>query len=180
MKPLIQIALPTGHVYELATNVVAEHRAKAMQELHSEEFPTLAEAMTETTELFTENGYEIRDWALNQMQPDELLATARLVRFTPPEQNLQEGEWTYSDFHAPLAELDGDQIMKHPVESVLSTMAASNQLCNVTVLNGPDGKAYAAMALIIGDQNVVGAYITALQFVGNQITNPESAPAATH
>lgn len=178
MKTFIQIALPTGHVYEVATRVVAESRAKSMQALHSSEFPTLEDAMADTTELFAEDTYQIKDWALNQMQPDELLSAARLVRFTPPDQDLQYGEWTYSDHPAPLAELGGDEIMKHPVESVLSTMAASGQLCNVTVLNGPDGNAHAAMALIIGDQNIIGSYIAALQFVGDKIT--EAPATAAH
>lgn len=176
MKPFIQIALPTGHVYEVAARVVAENRAKVMQELHSQEFPTLDAAIADTSELF-EDGYEIKDWALNQMNPEEILATARLVRFTPPEQDLQYGAWTYSDHPAPVAELDGNEIMQHPVESVLSTMAASNQLCNVTVLNGPDGNPHAAMALVIGDASIIGAYIAALQFVGDKITEVPATAA---
>jgi hypothetical protein len=180
MKAYTQIALPTGHFYELPTEVIAQHRAAAMQKLHPDEFATLDAALEDSRGLFAESHPDIRDWALNQMNQDEVLAHARLVRFTPPKQYLHEGEWSYSDMPAMSGEIDGANIMQHTVESVLSVMAVSQQLCNVTVLNGPDGKPHAAIALMIGNEKIIGAYLTALSFVGEQITGGATAPAVTH
>lgn len=179
MKPFTQIALPTGHFYELPTEAIAQHRAAVMQKAHPDEFATLESALEDSRELFKDDDYNIQDWAQNNMQQDEVLSHARLVRFTPPEQSLQEGTWATSDQPAMSGEIDGSTIMQHTVESVLSVMAASQQLCNVTVLNGEDGKPHAAMALIIGNEAIIGSYLTALQFVGNQITG-QTAPTPTH
>lgn len=178
MKPYIQIALSTGHVFEIATQVIAENRAKAMQELHKDEFATLDEALADTVELFEDN-YQVRDWALNNMNPEDYMPTARLVRFTPPEQDFNSAEWSHHDNRAMMGELDGQQIMRQPVEAVLSTMAMSNQIANVTVLNGSDGAPFGAMALFIGNQNVIGAYVTAIQFTTERILGDAPAPA-TH
>lgn len=179
MKPFTQISLPTGHMYEVPTDVIAQHRAAVMLNSHPEEFPTLESALEDSRGLFKDSDYDIRDWALNNMNQDEVLAHARLVRFTPPEQSLNDGEWTHSDTPAISGEIDGSTIMQQTVESVLSLMAASQQLCNVTVLNNEDGKPHAAMALIIGNEHIIGSYLTALQFVGNQITG-STAPTPTH
>lgn len=179
MKPFIQIKLPTGHLYELPSEPIAQDRAKAMQMMHPDEFPTLESALEDSRELFKDDAWNVQDWAQNNMKLDEVLAHARLVRFTPPEQSLQDGEWSYTDAPAMVGEIDGTTIMQQPVEAVLSVMAASQQLCNVTVLNNEDGKPHAAMALIIGNEAIIGSYITALQFVGNQITG-QTAPTPTH
>lgn len=179
MKQFTQISLPTGHMYEVPTDVIAQHRAAVMLNAHPEEFPTLESALEDSRGLFKDSDYDIRDWALNNMNQDEVLAHARLVRFTPPEQSLIDGEWAHSDTPAISGEIDGSTIMQQTVESVLSLMAASQQLCNVTVLNNEDGKPHAAMALIIGNEAIIGSYLTALQFVGNQITG-QTTPPATH
>lgn len=179
MKQFTQISLPTGHMYEVPTDVIAQHRAAVMLNAHPEEFPTLESALEDSRGLFKDSDYDIRDWALNNMNQDEVLANARLVRFTPPEQSLNDGEWTHSDAPTMSGEIDGNTIMQHPVESVLSVMAMSQQLCNVTVLNNADGKPYAAMAFIIGNEAVISAYLTAMQFVGDKITN-QTTPTPTH
>lgn len=168
MKPYVQIALSTGHVFEVATETIAAHRAKIMLELHPSEFADLDASLADTREVF-DDALEVRDWALNNMRPEEYVSSARLVRFVPPEQDFNTAEWSFHDHNAIMGELDGDKIMRQPVEAVLSTLAAANQLCNVTVLNGVDGKPFAMMSLVIGNENVIGAFVTALRFTADKV-----------
>lgn len=180
MKAFLHITTPAGHVYELPTEPIAQHRAKAMLELHKDEFADIEAALADTRELF-DDSYQIKDWASNNMNWSDLSDAARLIRYTPPGDGdlWFNGEFSYHDHQAMMGELDGATLMKQPVELVLNTMALSQQLCNVTVLNGPDGAPYAALALIIGNQPIIGSYVTALQFVGNQITGGvQAAPVA--
>lgn len=177
MKPFIQIALATGHVFEISTQVIAENRAKTMLEAHKDEFADLDAAMVDTVELFDDN-YQVEDWAKNNMNPEDYMPGARLVRFVAPEQDfVNAAEWTLHELPAMVGELDGEQIMRQPVEAVLSTMAAAQQLCSITVLNNNDGQPYAAMALIIGPGQVIDAYTKALAFITEKVTaKPEAAP----
>lgn len=171
MKPFTRIAFPSGHVYEIDTAAIAQSRASSMQGLHPDEFPTLEAALEDTTELFKEDDFAIQDWARNNMNWSDLSQAARLIRFRPAIlDHVNDCEWSHHEARAMIGEIDGDTVMQQPVEMVLNTMALSQQLCNVTVLNGPDGKPYAAMALIIGNEHVVGAYLQAMQLVGNSLT----------
>jgi len=176
MKSLIQIALPTGHVYEVPVAVVASSRAKTMLELHADEFSTIEAAMEDTVELFNDDMGQVRDWALNQMNWTDIEPVARMIRFSPPAIDLQAGEWTYHDHHALTGELDGATVMKSPVELVATVMAESQQLCNVTVLNGPDGEPFGAVAVITGAKPIVEAYLTTLRFTGEQIMAGATQP----
>lgn len=177
MKPYIQIALATGHVFEVKTDVIAKNRAAVMLAYHPDEFKNLDEALVDTVELF-DDADEIRDWALNNMNPPDYIGSARLVRFIAPEQDFNTSEWSYHDQAALMGELDGEQILRQPVEAVLSVLAASGQLCNVTVLNGEDGKPFGMMAVVIGNEPIVGAFISTLQYTAGQLSN--GAPALTH
>lgn len=179
MKPFIQIALSTGHVYEVPTEVIAQNRAKTMQELHPSEFPTLEDALADTRELF-DDGYQIEDWAKNNMNPPEYLPSARLIRFITPEQDFSNSaEWSFHDAPAMMGELTGDDILRQPIEAVLSVLGASQQICNVTVLNDNEGKPFAAMALIQGPEPVINAFVTALQFTAERVA-AATQPAITH
>lgn len=180
MKPFTHVAFSSGHLFEIQTAVIAQNRAKAMLDAHPDEFKNIDEAMTDTVELFDDN-YAIEDWARNNMNWDKDLAPfARLVRFTPPELDHANAEWSHVDHPAMVAELSGETILRSPVEAVISAMAVSGQICNMTVLNQPDesgeAKPYAAVALIIGNEHVVGAYAQAFTMVGN-VLNPAQTPA---
>lgn len=176
MKPFVQIAFPTGHVFEIPTAVIANDRAKSMQQRHPDEFPNLEAALEDTTELFKDSSYDVQDWARNNMNWSELEPQARLIRYAPAALDHINGcEWSLHDARAMVGELDGETIMRQPVEMVLNVMVLSQQLCNVTVLNGPDGKPYAAMALIIGTEPVIGTYLQAMQIVGNSLTGGQPA-----
>lgn len=177
MKPFTRIAVSTGHVFEVATEVIARDRAAAMLANHPDEFANLDEAMADTVELF-DDGYAIRDWALNNMNPDEYISGARLVRFLAPEQDFDSAEWSHHDLPSIVGELDGEQILRQPVEFVLSTMAASRQMVSVTVLNDGQSKPFGAMVLLLGDKPILDSFITALQFTSNHIANGK--PEQTH
>lgn len=183
MKKFLQITLGNGHVYEVPTSVIADNRATAMLALHPGEFATLSDAKEDTTALFAEDSFQIEDWAKNQMNWGEIVPHAKLIRVLPRTSDWPNVEVTYHDHQALLSELDGDVIMSQPVELIMHTMATNGQLCNVTVLNGEDGKPYAAMALMFGGEAVINSYLTGLQFVGNQLTQaaqPQQADAAAH
>lgn len=177
MKPFTQIAVSTGHVFEIATEVIAKDRAAAMLANHPDEFANLDEALADTVELF-DDASEIRDWALNNMNPDEYITGARLVRFVAPEQNFDSADWSFRDAPTIVGELDGEQILRQPVEFVLSTMATAQQMVNVTVLNDGEGEPFGAMVLIIGNKPVLDGFITALQFTAGHIAG--NTPDQTH
>lgn len=182
MKPFIQIALAAGHVYELPTEVIAQHRAQVMQKLHPDEFKTIDEALADTRELFGDD-YSISDWARNNMSPSDYLHAARLVRYTP-DKDFVNAEWTAHELPAMVAELDGEQVLSSPVEAVMATMAASKQLCNITVLNDAQGNPFGAAVMILGGPNVVQSFVTALQFTSDQLVGlaglGQQAPKQTH
>ena len=177
MKPFVQIALSTGHVFEVKTEVIARDRAAAMLANHPDEFANLDEALVDTVELF-DDADEIRDWALNNMNPPEYIGGARLIRFVAPEQDFDTAEWSFHDHNAIMGELDGEQILRQPVEAVLSVLAAAGQLCNVTVLNGDDGKPFGMLAVVIGNEPIIGAFISTLQYTAGQLS--DGAPTLTH
>lgn len=170
MKPYIQISLSTGHVYEISSEVIANHRAAYYHgKLKESEFPTLESALKDSREYFADSD-EIFDWAQNNMNPEDYLSSARLVRFTPPKQDFVNADWSAHEAQAISAELDGAQVLQQPVEAVMSAMAASRQICNITVLNGPTGAPFGAAVMVLGDNNTVGAFVTALQFTADQLT----------
>lgn len=182
MKAFIQIALAAGHVYELATEVIAQHRAQVMQKLHPDEFKTIDEALADTRELFDDD-YSISDWARNNMNPSDYMHAARLVRYTP-DKDFVNADWTAHELPAMVGELNGEQVLSSPVEAVMATMAASKQLCNITVLNDAQGNPFGAAVMILGGPNVVQSFITALQFTSDQLVGlaglGHQAPQQTH
>lgn len=184
MKNFIQIAMPTGHVYEIPTSVIANNRANSMLAAHPDEFADLAAALEDTQGLFADDSWNIKEWAANNMNWDELQPHAKLIRFKQDtDHQWYEGEFTYHDMPALLGELDGATIMHQPVELIMQTMATAGILCNVTVMNGTNGQPCGAFALIVGDAGVVNSYLTALQFTGNVLTGQDDAagaPATAH
>lgn len=180
MKPIkfVHIHQPNGCVFEIPVEVIAANRAAYYHDKFKEsEFPTLESAREDTDGLFADDAYEIKDWAANNMNWDELQQHARLVRFTPPDMQWQDGEWTYHEHRSITGELDADTVMKVPLELVATTMIEAQQLCNVTVLNAQDGKPFGAVAVVIGSPEVVQAYLTTLGFTTQQLTQGQPAPA---
>jgi len=180
MKPFIQIALSSGHVFEVPTQAIAENRAKDMLDLHKDEFADLAAALADTTELF-EDSSEIRDWALNNMNPSDYLPGSRLILFTPPEQDFNTAEWSYHDAPAIVGELDGETIMQTPLEYVASVMAASRQLCGITMCRSQAADEQVGVAVFLGPVSVTNTYAQALEVVTRNVAAQINAvPANTH
>jgi hypothetical protein len=168
MKPFIQIALATGHVYEVSTDVIADDRAAAVLSESPSKFVSLKDALDDTAKLFADESNIIL-WARG-MNPDNYLHSARLVRFTPPAKDFAGAQWSIHDAPAMSGELDGDQVMDQTVEAVMSTMSASRQFCNISVLNNQQGEPFGAAVLILGDNRAVSAFVTALNFTADQLT----------
>lgn len=182
MKQFIQIAATTGHVYEIPVAAIAANRAQTMLAMHSDEFKTIEEAMADTVELFKDSLYDIKDWATNNMNWSDLETHTRLIRFNPPAFDfVNDGEWTYHDHRAMNGELDAATIMKSPVEFVASTMAEARQICGVTVLNNEQGESFGAIAMIIGEPEVIKVFVSTLTYTAEQIGGGAMQTAAkTH
>lgn len=180
MKPFIQIALAAGHVYELPTEVIAQHRAKTMQELHSSEFPTLETALADTRELFADD-YNISDWAQNNMNPSDYHQHLRLVRFNVPAKDFVNAEWSAHAAPSIVGEFDGEQVMATPVEAVMAVMSEAGQLCNITVFNDVNGEPFGAAVMLTGGPHAVSSFVTALQFTHDKLVEANQlAPEQTH
>lgn len=165
MKPYFTVTMTTGHVFEFPAEMVVADRAAAMLKAHPDEFKTLEEARQDTIELFDDSD-QIRDWALNNMDLGKNGERARLVRFNVTEHDYTTAEWAYSDTRALIGELDGESIMRSPVEAVMTAMAASGQLVNATVLQASDGSVMGAAVMIIGNKSIIDLYLGAVQTVG--------------
>lgn len=175
MKKFIHVLLPTGHLYEIPTSVIAANRAAHYHEQFKDsEFPTLESAMQDTEELFEDN-FQVKDWALNNMNVDELMKDARLIRFTPPETDFDGGDWSYHDSPAIIPQLDHQSVLAMPVEMALSAMAAHRNICQVAVLNDDQKKPCAAIVLIQGGEAIVGTYVGALTHLTNTFVQPDPA-----
>lgn len=175
MKPFIRVAMPNGATYEIPSSIVAENRAKAMFESHPDEFATLELAMQDTTELF-EDSYQLRDWLLNNMNAPEVMPHARMVRFTPPEVDLQFGEWSYHDMPAIIAQLDESTILDMPLEMALSAMSVHGKPCQVAALNDAQGNQQSLIVLIQGGPEITKFYAGGLE----RLTQSVVATLQTH
>lgn len=173
MKQFIHITLPSGHVYEIPTAVIANNRAAYYAENRKDEFPTLQAALEDTIGLF-DDATEIAEWAANNMNWDEIEPNARLIRYINKPTPWHEGEWSFHDQPALTGDIGDDDILKVPVELVLHSMVARRMLCNVTVLNGPDGEPYAALAMILGNRPILNTYMRGLEIMGNSIMGTAS------
>lgn len=117
--------------------------------------------------------------AANNMNWSDLEQHARLIRFTPPDmREWYTGEFSYHDLPSMLGEVDGASLMQQPLELTLNVMAASGQLCNISVMNAPDGQPFAAVAVMLGNNAVLNPFLTALQYVAGQFA--PAAPAQKH
>lgn len=183
MLPFIRVALPTGHTYEIPVQPIADNRAQAMLALHPDEFSTIEESRLDTTELF-EDSNEIRDWALNQMNPPEYMPHARLIRYAPPDVDMQTGEWTYHKEPALIPQIDATEVLAMPLELSVQAMALHQRVCQILKLNDADGKPTAAVILVSGGESVVNTFTGVLEHLvaraletpipaaGNDAANP--------
>lgn len=182
MKQFIHVSMPTGHVYEIPTRVIAEHRAAYYHKDFPEEFPSLEVALKDTEELFGDP-MQIREWALNEMDWAEVKKRARLIRFTPPVNNWDEAEWSFHDVQPPISDIDEETLLEMPIEMVIASMAAAGQLAHVAVMHDATKEPFGMLALVQGQTPIVGLYINAMQAATNLATKmmePPPADVPTH
>jgi hypothetical protein len=146
----------------LATAIVANNRAAFYHNERNDEFPTMEAALQDTTGLF-EDSREITDWLMGNMNPDEYMPHARLVRFTRPGLDPNDAEITYHDAQALIGQLDEATVLDLPVEMVLSAMAVHNRLCQMAVLNDDKGQPNVALVFIQGGPPVIQFYQGGIQ-----------------
>lgn len=173
MKQFIRVLLPTGHLYEIPAQAIAENRAAYYHQAMADEFPTLDAALQDSIALFEDNT-EIREWALNNMNVEELMKPARLVRYTQPEQDFAGGDWSFEDAGAIIPQLESQSMLAMPLEMALAAMAAHRNLCQVLTINSADGQPQAAVVVIQGGPAIVGTYVGAL----THLTQAYVAPPA--
>jgi hypothetical protein len=180
MKPFIHVAFLTGHVYEVPASTIVNHRAAYYHGSQPEEFPTLADAVKDSEELFASDDYAVEDWAKNNMDWDEIAPHARLISFTPVPKNWMEATLTsHTEQAKPQEPGDGVDIMDTPIETVVSSMAANAQLCNIMTINAPDGRLVAAVITVMGEVETYINYISQLteQIVAYRRQQAEQAAA---
>jgi len=165
LKPYFQVKFQDGSVFEVPTIIVAQDRAAYYHERDKDEFPTLDDALKDTTELFASDTYEIEDWAHNNMNWDELAPHARLVSHDPAERDWANSELSFHDARAETAQAsDETPIMGLPMELALARMGAGGNVCNVLQIGDAEGDApIAAVALIQGGPQAVGYFVGGLQ-----------------
>lgn len=179
MKPYFQVKFQDGSVFEVPTDIVAQDRAAAYHERDKDEFPTLDDAIKDTTELFTSDTYEIEDWAKNNMNWDELEPYARLVAYDPPERDWSASEVSFHDERQAISEpVAGDNLMKQPMELALVRLGIKNNVCNLLKIgHGPDTPPVAVVAMIRGGPHIIDYFLGGLRRLTEALTEPP-APAS--
>jgi hypothetical protein len=177
VKTHLHLAFPTGHVYELATAIVANNRAAFYHNERNDEFPTMEAALADTTALF-EDSSEITDWLMGNMNPEEYLPHARLVRFTRPGLDPNDAEITYHDAPALIGQLDEATVLDLPVEMVLSAMAVHNRVTQMALLNDENGQPNVALVFIQGGPAVIGFFQGGIQELTDNVVRAMQGAAA--
>lgn len=181
MKPFLIFRLPSGHVFELPTEVVAADRAAYYHKDHPDEFPTLQSAMEDSIGLFTDDAYNVRDWLLNNMDVDATMgAHGRLVAFNQPKFAWDEAEYEFGVEPMAIVEPTGDTILGTPVEMVMNAMLAAGELCSFQMLmDQATGKPDMAIAFVRGGEKVVGTFAAGMQDITNFLAEKLAAEQAT-
>ena len=96
MKKEMLVTMPDGAVYAVPVMTIARHRAKYYAQERKEFDCDLQRSLDEDTiPLFTEDTYEIEDWAANNMNWDDVNHDVRRVS-GPELPDFQEG-WVNGD-----------------------------------------------------------------------------------
>lgn len=164
MKRFILIRFPET-TYQVMTDTVVQHRAAYMHEHVTNEYPTLDDAVAGTTKLF-EDENEIRDWAVNNMDWNDL-ASGAMILSTTPDRDFFGAAWSYSDAPSIPDTLNDGVIDDVPVGLILSNMIAKGGMCNVMLMGDN-----AAFVTILADQSVIGAYVSALEQLTEAVAKP--------
>lgn len=171
MHEFMQLALPSGHVFEIPLRVIADDRAERDHAINPEKFGSLDAAREENMSLFAENASRARDWLLNAMDVEAtMLKHGRLVGFKPPVLEWSLGHDTYHAEPAKVQEVTSETIAQLPVELVLQAMQQDAHLCSAhLIMNAATGEPQAGIFFVLGRPDVVGSYVNAMQITTNVV-----------
>lgn len=163
MKPFLQIKFADGSIYEVPTSIIAQDRAEYYFENNKDEFATIEDAMTDTTELFASDEYEITDWAQNNMNWAEVVPHARMIGYEPPAKDWANADITMHDASAVIEPIgDNEDILCLPLEFAMMRIAQARNICNQIIYHNDEGRALGALVLIQGGPTVVNFYTAGL------------------
>ena len=190
MKPFINVKFTSGHVYEVPTEAVAADYASHLLKTLPEQYPTLDDALKEARENFADD-HEVKEWALNNMNWEDLAPHARAIRFEPAAKDWGEADLFMSTEPAKIPSLNGStSLLDMTVEMALASICQSKDVCHVSLI-GDGGRPALALAVIQGGETVVNFYVGGLQSLTDALsaaaaqaakTNPKApiTPAAIH
>lgn len=170
MKPFTLFTFPSGLTFQVPTQVIANNRA---QNYAAEFGDDLQRSLAEdTVPLFTEDEYNVQDWALSNMNWSDLAPFARLVECSttaPDEDQFMQALVTLSaTATVPKIPNDGTLLLK-PTELLIYDMANEGLTAKVLFIEtGPAPSDYKiAFNMVQGPKQIVDGYIG----VAQQFTN---------
>ena len=180
MKKFVQVAFSTGHVYEVATSIIAKDRTDyyAM----SDPGRTRQQHEAETGMLFASE-FELFDWAKNNMNWSDLQKHARLVSFKAPD---FAGLWDAAELStcdeqsvADVTKL-GEASITAPIELAMAQAFGEGRNCMMLAFQQRDtGAVTSAIAVMVGPQQLVEGYIAVISnfdtFMEQQRANTPAA-----
>ncbi len=178
MKPFTLFTVPSGQTYAVPTEIIASNRAAN----YVHEFDgSLERSLEEDTKpLFTEDPFEIADWAKNNMNWSDLSASAVLVAEEvkrPDELYMEATVEAADDLPAPTP-LNGETLIYTSLERVLNQMYLENSQVGVIVLDHPSADRSNAFLSIRGTKAEVHGALTAVQTYGEALAAAKTAQAA--
>ena len=91
---MYQVTMDDGSIWEVPVILIACNHAEYYAKV--DEIP-FEEALKESSELFEADEYEVHDWASNNMDWDEVEASARMVKDPDDEVDYQDG-WLNGEY----------------------------------------------------------------------------------
>ena len=179
MKDYLHVTFSNGFTYQIPVKVIVEHRSKTLHETNADEFPTLAEAMTDTEDLFASDTYEIEDWAKNNMNWTDVNSEAVLVDVTQID---LEQEWISAAVEISAEKLKISELLKSkkpflslPMEFLISYMDEKDLPISIFSLSANQDEVMGAVVSIVGPNT--DFFIAAIKHANNIIYGANEKPA---
>lgn len=164
MKPYIHVKFNDGSIFEVSTSIIVQDRAAFYHERDKSEFPTLDDAIKDTTELFADS-FEIEEWAKNNMNWDEIAPEARIIDFDGPDRDWSSSELSYHDERTTVAlPKNVNDIGRMPLELAIRQMGHQGNCCSfLPIASDAKGAPGGALVLIQGGSEIVQFYLNGLE-----------------
>lgn len=164
MKPYIHVKFNDGSIFEVPTSIIVQDRAAYYHERDKDEFPTLDDAIKETTDLFSDDSFEIEDWAKNNMNWDEILPHARLIDFEASERDWSASDLSYHDERTTIAPPENVNDMgRIPLDLAIMQMGHQGNCCSfLPIAADAKGMPGGALVLVQGGSQIVQFYLNGL------------------